>query len=177
MDVSQIAKVLGALNQEPEIYLYFGDEERKVKYKRRISGYIVDTAIYVLNSHRKEPFLAWIKEIRGKINKPEILDAEIIEYAKKHKHKIYTDKDIESYLDNSATFIDRGLVLQEERINTEIFKAIINIDKYWIGEEEKQFTTTEKELLQSDWDSEFWRSQSKEVLRKAVNFFRTSHSI
>jgi hypothetical protein len=171
--IDAVTKFQGG-DKKPEIILMF-DEEKTGKLKRIISGYMVDQSIEIINGRNNEPFqFHWNEVVRmlQKKQKKSVTKEMVCEWIGKDKSP-YTKQEAETYTYSPDKFIDKGIVLEDRRINIELFKLIVDDLKHENG----AYTTKEIENLHSEWNSDFWKAQHQEGIADAVKYFRAKNKI
>jgi hypothetical protein len=95
------------------------------------------------------------------------MGAELIDYVDKNKCD-YDKYQVLNYYSNKSDFKDYNEIREQRRIDIEIFKLIID---------RKQLTTEEQELINSEWDTDFWNEQDSFKIKQLVVFFRSKNGL
>lgn len=172
MEFKEALETFNQLNKKPEVTLFF-EQEKQAKYLPRFSAYMLDEMIKVLRSQKSEPFADYIADVVKKLG-TKANNENIIKYHEKNGHEIYTTEDLQSYIDNPKNFIDRGKLIEQDRVNIECFK--IFLDKHKDANNET-YSPEEINLLHSDYNSDFWKNQDRLGIQEAVSFFRARNGI
>jgi hypothetical protein len=176
--INKLVSLMEDAQKEPEFYLYFGAEDdfencKRVKFIPKFSAYTLDNMIKVIQSQEAEPFLKLLDEVKKNSKKKELKNEDYFEYIEKHSD-VYTKEDCIAWLKDKTNFIDKGKFIESDRVNTQIFKLVLNKFKDFNNE---TYSPNEIELINSEWNSDFWKKQDRIGVANVANYFRTKNGI
>jgi hypothetical protein len=152
------------LINEPFEFLF--EKPKKVEIKKTCSGKMVDETISILKGANLNQFQKFVDGL-NKERETEMTVPDLIHYVENNKSP-YDKFQVINYYSNKAEFKDYAEIQEQRRIDIEIFKLIID---------RKQLTTEEQELINSNWDSDFWSEQDAFKIKQLVVFFRAKNGL